>query len=178
MTYELRKIVGDVEYRSIKGVKLLRGYGAVYESLSQNLGGFVEKFTRGAFAEYISHNPDVLGLRNHDLDQLLARTANPAGTMKVKSDKTGLQYRIVPNLEDPVAVSTVAQVERGDLRGSSVGFLVVPGDESVSWGFTDQGFPLREIHQENAFRRGRAPVSLDSDEARSLEEQLASGEIA
>ena len=96
--------------------------------------------------------------------------------MKVKSDKTGLQYRIVPNLEDPVAVSTVAQVERGDLRGSSVGFLVVPGDESVSWGFTDQGFPLREIHQAQV--RDTGPVTTPAYTDTTAAAQRALAELA
>jgi HK97 family phage prohead protease len=112
--------------RSEDGKKTITGYAAKFGKLSQNLGGFVEKIHENAFDNALKRC-DVRALRNHDPDKLLGRTKS--GTLALSVDEHGLRYDIaVP--ETVVGRDTVADIERGDMDGSSFSFnLEDDGDE-------------------------------------------------
>lgn len=119
-------------------IGMLAGYAAVYERLSQNLGGFVEKVAHGAFAQTLADNNPVLARYNHDDNQLLGTTEGQ--TLRVASDDTGLPYEV--DLPDTPAGRTVSVLaKRGDVRYSSFAFRTLED----SWSVTDQGFPLRTL---------------------------------
>ena len=95
MNREVRFTAGTVEVRSTArtgkpALRTLAGYAAKYDTLSQNLGGFVETIRAGAFAKSIADELDVVVRWNHDDAHLLGRTGS--GTAKVGSDSTGLWY--------------------------------------------------------------------------------------
>jgi len=139
MTLERRTYLGEVEFRA-EGKRLLAyGYAARFDTLSQNLGGFVERIKPGAFAKTVQE-ADIRALFNHSPDHILGR--NKAGTLSVAEDADGLPYEIdLPDngLGRDLAVS----LERGDITGSSFGFRVVNGGEE--WSETDTGFALRTL---------------------------------
>ena len=139
---EIRVRADRVEFRDAapdaKSPGVLAGYGAVYERLSQNLGGFVEKVAHGAFAQTLADNNPVLARYNHDDNQLLGTTE--AETLRVASDDTGLPYEV--DLPDTSVGRDVAVLaKRGDVRYSSFAFRTLED----SWSVTDQGFPLRTL---------------------------------
>jgi HK97 family phage prohead protease len=118
------------------GRTVIRGYAAVIESESQDLGGFVEIIERGAFDEVMASNPDVFGKYNHT--QVIGRTSS--GTMRLMVDERGLRYEIDPPRS---AAAVVELIERGDVRGSSFAFRSRPADET--WSRDANGRMIRRI---------------------------------
>jgi HK97 family phage prohead protease len=118
------------------GRTVIRGYAAVFESESQDLGGFVEIVERGAFDEVMGSNPDVFGKYNHE--RVIGRTSS--GTMRLMVDDRGLRYEIDP---PRAAADVVELIERGDVRGSSFAFRSKPADES--WQRDAGGRMIRRI---------------------------------
>jgi len=102
------------------------GHAAVFNDLSENLGGFRERIEPGAFANVLKGRPDTRALFNHDPNLVLARTTN--GTLSLVEDETGLYY------EADVAPTTYgndlrALLERGDVSQSSFAFRVASGGD-------------------------------------------------
>jgi len=115
------------------------GYGSVFNAASSDLGGFTEVVAPSAFDEVL--NDDVRGLFNHDPNFVLGRTT--AGTLKLDVDDTGLRYEI--DLPDTQTVRdlVVEPMRRGDITGSSFGFMV---DED-EWIERDDGKIVRTINK-------------------------------
>lgn len=113
------------------------GYAAVFNRLSDNLGGFVEKVAPGFFNDSRSRGwPDVLARYNHDDNMLLGTTGS--GTLRLMLDNTGLDYEV----DLPQSRADIAElVSRGDVRKSSFAFRTLEDE----WSTTDQGFPLRTL---------------------------------
>lgn len=163
---ERRSVTTPVELRADGGKLTAAGYAAVFNKLSQNLGGFVEQVAPGAFAKTIQEQ-DIRALFNHDENAVLGR--NMSGTLRLSEDGTGLTYEI--DLPDTTAGRDVARLlERKDVSGSSFGFRMI-ADE---WGETDTGFPLRTLRQVSLRDVGPVtfPAYSDSTSAlRSLADQ-------
>ena len=141
MTNETRTTTEFVEVRTDENnQRTAIGYAAKFNSLSQNLGGFVEAISPGAFTQTLESGTgkDARALWNHDSSQVLGRVS--AGTLKLDEDETGLRFEIqLPNTTTGRDASELLQ--RGDVQGASFGFRVIEDD----WGETESGFPLREL---------------------------------
>lgn len=138
---ELRSLPGRVELRAGgKGPGTLTGYASVFNKLSQNLGGFVERVDPAAFNKSLADGVPVFARFNHEDNFLLGTTE--AETLRLSVDGTGLKYEV--DLPNTTAGRDVAELaERGDVRRSSFAFRLAPeGDE---WGFTEEGYPLRTL---------------------------------
>lgn len=138
---ERRATAGTVELRAAgDGGAHLGGYALKYNTLSQNLGGYVESCAPGLVDEATlrGERGDVLCRYQHEDEFLLGRLVS--GTLELSADGTGVQYDVA--LPDTGYAGDVrALAERGDLRYSSFAFRVL--DEE--WTYTDQGFPLRRL---------------------------------
>jgi hypothetical protein len=136
---ERRHLARAVEYRaSDAGLGTLFGYASVYNRYSQNLGGFVEQVSPGAFAKSIGDRVAVVARYNHDDNYLLGTTE--AETLRLLDDATGLGYEVdLPDTTSGRDVSVLSK--RGDLRYSSFAFRTLEDE----WGVTEQGFPLRTL---------------------------------
>lgn len=156
---ERRYTVTEFEVRSAGGATTIEGHAAVFNKLSQNLGGFVERVQPGAFTKTIKE-ADVRALFNHDPNQVLGR--NVAGTLDLSEDSTGLLYRVTlgsRSYEQDLAES----MSRGDVSQSSFSFDVpIDGD---SWDFSDQGVALRTLHEVRLYDVSPVtyPAYLDAD---------------
>lgn len=118
------------------GTSTVVGHAAVFNKLSRDLGGFVEKIEVGAFDDVLSD--DVRALINHDANLILGRTE--AGTLELKADNEGLSYKI--NMPDTSYARDLAvSLERGDISQSSFGFVI----EEDSWDVLDDGMVIRTI---------------------------------
>jgi HK97 family phage prohead protease len=119
---------------------LLEGHAAVFNSLSEDLGGFREQILPGAFAEAIEKD-DIRALFNHDSNFVLGR--NVSGTLRLSENVRGLQFEIdlpeTPTIRDLVA----APIERGDVSQMSFGFSVRPGGQD--WAKNDDGQVIRSL---------------------------------
>ena len=78
------------------GETIVRGYAAVFNELSEDLGGFREKIHRDAFNNVLTD--DVVALLNHDNSVVFGRTSS--GTLKLSTDERGLVSEIrMPNTQ-------------------------------------------------------------------------------
>lgn len=100
------------------GTRFLKGYAAVFNKLSEDLGGFKEKIKPGAFKKALKDS-DVRMLFNHNSDYVLGRESN--GTLEVKEDERGLLVNATP---PDWAAWIMESVERGDIDKMSFGFWV------------------------------------------------------
>jgi HK97 family phage prohead protease len=109
--------------------KTLRGLAAVYNSDSEDLGGFIERIAPGAFKRSLDSAQDVRGFWNHDSRLLLGRRSN--GTLRLNESTQGLEVEI--DLPDTGFARDLAELtKRGDLDQMSFGFTL-PGSSSDSW---------------------------------------------
>jgi HK97 family phage prohead protease len=119
---------------------VIRGYAALFQSDSQDLGGFVERVLPGAFDGVIQRGTDVVALYNHDPMFLLGRESS--GTLRLSVDERGLRYEIDP---PESRADVIEAIERGDVRGSSFAFKVKGAGEK--WSRMADGRQLREIRE-------------------------------
>ena len=104
----------------------LAGYAAVFDSPSQDLGGFVEVVRPGAFKRTLTAAEHVRALYDHDSRHVLGRVGS--GTLKLAEDSRGLHFEVkLP--ETTVARDLAVLVERGDVNGASFAFRVAPEGE-------------------------------------------------
>jgi HK97 family phage prohead protease len=111
------------------GPPRIRGYAAVFEILSLDLGGFREKIARGTFTRTLRGQPDVRALVGHDPNLILGRTESK--TLQLWEDSRGLGFEIDPP-DTQLGRDTVTSIARGDLSQASFAFRVVPGGERWS----------------------------------------------
>lgn len=112
----------EVETRDDGAPMAIRGLGIVFDSFSQDLGGFIEQMDRGSVRKALSRGSDVVISVNHDYNNILGRTS--ANTAEVREVPKGVTYRAVVNEDDPSALAWAARIARGDVRGSSFTFTV------------------------------------------------------
>src|SRR5215211_7385087 len=104
-TIERRFTIVAVELRADSGKRNIGGYAAVFNKLSQNLGGFVEQLAPSAFNKSRGDGwPDVMARFNHEDAGLLGTTNS--GTLKLKIDEFGLLYDVDP----PAARSDIVEL--------------------------------------------------------------------
>lgn len=114
------------------------GHGAIFNTLSENLGGFREKIDPAAFDSVMDN--DVRALINHDSSLILGRTKS--GTLRLNKDDKGLVYEVdVPDTS--YARDLMISLERGDITQSSFGFSV----EEDSWGEDKDKNIIRTINK-------------------------------
>lgn len=106
------------------GPAILEGYAAVFNQISQDLGGFVERIQKGAFTKTIVEG-DIRALLNHDANIVLGR--NKANTLELVEDDYGLKIRItLPDTQ--AARDLVVSIKRGDITQMSFAFETVEDD--------------------------------------------------
>jgi len=137
----MEKRIFNVETRvdsTEDGKDVVVGYASVYDSRSNNLGGFYEYIERGAFNEELISNSDVRALINHDPNLILAR--NTSGTLKLSADERGLRYEFeMP--ETSYGKDLAISMKRGDITQSSFAFTVAQDE----WLTNDLGENIRTI---------------------------------
>ena len=117
----------EIETRA-EGTKTLRGHAAVFNQLSEDLGGFREQIQPGAFADAIEKD-DIRALFNHDSNYVLGR--NVSKTLRLKEDARGLAIEIdLPDTQ--MARDLAVSIERGDVSQMSFGFSVRPGGQDFA----------------------------------------------
>jgi len=134
-----------LEVRASSGIDLdgkkIIGRPVVYNSRSQDLGGFVEIISPKAFGESIKG--DIRALVEHDAKMILARTTSK--TMSIGEDSQGVFVEITPP-NTRTASELIESIERGDISGMSFGFTV--NANGAMWDF-DNDPALRTVTSAN-----------------------------
>lgn len=139
MSYEQRASneLIKAEERAEGGAMTIRGYAAVFNRQSHDLGGFKEVIDPSAFNNVL--DDDVRAAFNHDASMILGRAS--AGTLRIGVDGTGLHYEVdLP--DNTLGRDLYESVKRGDIKESSFKFTVMDDE----WRDTDDGV-LRTITQ-------------------------------
>ncbi len=138
----------EIERRAVPAAELriiaddaprITGHAALFDSLSEDLGGFRERIRPGAFAETLAQD-DVRALFNHDPNLILGR--NRAGTLRLIEDGRGLKIEIDPP-DTQSARDLMVSIARGDITQMSFGFAVKP--DGQLWEKDAEGRVLRTL---------------------------------
>ncbi len=129
---------GTAELRvaAAAGQPRIGGYAAVFNQLSEDLGGFREQIGPGAFARVL--RDDVRALFNHDPSLVLGRTR--AGTLRLTEDDHGLGYEVDPPATR-AAEDVLELMRRGDVTQSSFAFTVLRDE----WQLLPDGTAIRTV---------------------------------
>ncbi len=122
---------------------VIRGYAAVFDSLSDELYGFREKVAQGAFTKTLK-KADVRALFNHDPNYVLGR--NKAGTLTLGEEEKGLAFEVEPP-DTQWARDLMVSMERGDISQCSFGFRTVKDQ----WDETDPKNVIRTLLEVELF---------------------------
>jgi hypothetical protein len=129
--------------RADSGAITIDGYAAVFNSLSEDLGGFREQILPGAFTGCLKNEPDVRCLFNHNESRILGRTKS--GTLTLDEDDRGLHYACdLPDTQ--YARDLATSIERGDIDQCSFGFYCLDDD----WAMMDET-PVRSVKSAELF---------------------------
>lgn len=139
-TFEISEL--NIEVREESKPKI-KGYAAVFNKLSENLGGFFEKIDPGAFTNSISKD-DIRALFNHDTNYILGRTKS--GTLTLAEDEKGLSIEIDPP-DTTYAHDLQESIKRGDISQMSFGFTVIKD----MWEFMTGKDPVRTLQEVKLF---------------------------
>lgn len=121
---ELEKRIYPVELRVQKRegkLPMIMGHAAVFNTLSEDLGGYREMVIPGAFKRTLQ-SADVRSFLNHDPNLVLGR--NKAGTMRLEEDDQGLMIEVDPP-DTQYARDLCVSIERGDISQMSFMFYTV-----------------------------------------------------
>lgn len=109
------------ELRASDDGKMIAGYAAVFNVLSDDVGWFREMVMPGAFTRCLASDPDVRALFNHDSNIVLGRTRS--GTLRLSEDTRGLKFDCdMP--ETSMGQDILKMIKRGDVSQCSFGFMV------------------------------------------------------
>ena len=120
------------------GQEVVVGYGSIWNSRSENLGGFYEYISPDAISQETIDKSDVRALINHNPDLVLARST--AGNLSLSVDEKGLRYEFsIP--ETSYGKDLAINMKNGNINQSSFAFTV-GADE---WSTDEDGNDIRTI---------------------------------
>ncbi len=125
-----------VEIKEQEQTPKIRGYAAVFNSLSEQMYGFREIIRPKAFAKML--DKDIRALNNHNPAFVLGRTKS--GTLRLYEDERGLAIEVdVPNTQ--WANDLLESIKRGDVSQMSFAFRAIEDN----WIENEDGTYLREL---------------------------------
>jgi HK97 family phage prohead protease len=120
------RISKHAQIRAHADGKGITGYAAVFNSLSEDLGGFFEELDPKCFDDCLASNPDCRCLFNHDPNIIFGRTRSK--TLSLGTDTRGLRFDCsMP--ETQAARDFMISCSRKDIDQCSFGFVVRAGGE-------------------------------------------------
>ena len=138
-THVKRSFAADL--RASRSGGTLEGHAAVFNSLSEDLGGWRERIAPGAFDAVIGAE-DIYALWNHDPNFIIASTADK--TLRLSQDGTGLLAEMDPMDTQTIRDLVVTPIKQGKVRKMSFAFdIPVGGDEWV----IEDGTEIRVIRK-------------------------------
>lgn len=125
--------------------RIIEGYAIVFNSRSEDLGGFYETINPNAVTQETIDNSDILFLLDHNTQRgVLARSNKGKGSLKLELDEKGLKF----SFECPdtsTGNEVMIGIKRGDISKCSFAFSV----ESDEYTKESDGTILRTINKIN-----------------------------
>lgn len=159
--------VEDFEVREDADGMHLEGYAALFNSRSENLGGFTETIQPGAFRASLKSRNDIKLLWNHDSGAVLGSTR--AGTLTLTEDDKGLRVSAtLPNTTHGRDAKEL--ISRGDVSAFSFGFSMPArgGDEWNSDG-TERVLKSVRLHEVSLVAFPAYPATAGTATVRGLQ---------
>lgn len=120
---------------------IIEGYAIVFNTLSEDLGGFREIIEPNAIDEELINNSDIYYLFNHNSESIpLARSKNGEGSLKLSIDDKGLKYSF-----NCLNSEFYQIVQRGDLDKSSFAFSLPSDGSGEKWEKSNEYNYIRRI---------------------------------
>jgi HK97 family phage prohead protease len=138
--YETRTLT--LRSEDIKADEKIVAKIASFDSRSQNLGGFYEKISPGAFKKTIQES-DIRALLNHDSNYVLGRVKS--GTITLEEREDGLYMNCTPP-DTQWARDLMVSIGRGDIDQCSFGFRVIKDSYNE-----ENGDIVRSLHEVELF---------------------------
>lgn len=137
MQKEFRNITDEIKVDDSRKVE---GYAIVFNSLSEDLGGFRELITPEAI-DGVIESSDIYALLNHSAERgILARSRYGAGTLSLTVDEKGIKYSF-DSPHTALGDEVIEYLKRGDISKSSFAFTVAEDN----WDKQDDGTYIRTI---------------------------------
>lgn len=138
MEKEIRNL--QVEFRAPEDSRQVDGYAIVFNSLSENLGGFREKIEPEALDGVIERS-DCVAVLNHDPSRgILGRSRNGKGSLQLSVDEKGTAFRF-DSPKTALGDECLEYLRRGDANQCSFAFTVLED----SWRKLSDGMYERTI---------------------------------
>ena len=129
-----RSIAGSethVENRTVKGLAI------VFDTWSQDLGGFKEKILRSALTQEIIDKSDIFATMDHSKDYIMARSKNGKGNLNLEITDRGLEFSFeVP--ETAKGEELLQHIKRGEIDSCSFQFSLPKNRAGEHW-FKENG---------------------------------------
>lgn len=114
-------------HRASDAADSLTGVAIVFNSLSVDLGGFMERIAPSAVDRTFAEGIDVIQLAHHNSEQPLARLSR--GTLRIQKTTRGLENSFDP-IDTTDGENMRKNVNAGNVSSQSFGFTVMPeGDD-------------------------------------------------
>lgn len=142
------------------------GHAAVFNSLSEDLGGFREQIAPGAFTRTIREGGPVYALWNHDPNYVIASTKN--GSLRLSEDRNGLRAEMDPLDTPTIRDLVVKPIQDGLISKMSFGFSVPRGGAEMA---SDKIGPVRTLRDVDLF--DVSPVTFPAYPATDVQARMS-----
>lgn len=172
--HEFRSLTDEpVELREDEtGRPLIRGYAAVFNSLSHDLGGFVERILPGAFdrtLREVAEGKRVVSMRVQHEGGLTTVGTTANSSLRLSVNKRGLLYESM-SLPDTTAARDLLELIRGGYITKSSFAFSVPNRDGERW-LLEKSPAVRELLDIDLY--DVAPVDGPAYEASSVSARSA-----
>ena len=172
---ETREFEHGLELREDGDQMTLTGYAALFNSRSENLGGFTEVIAPGAFTRSLKSRNDIKLLWNHDTGAVMGSTR--AGTLTLTQDDRGLHVEAsLPNTTHGRDAKEL--IRRGDVSGFSFGFTI-PGRGGDEWNGegTERTLKSVRLHEVSLVAFPAYPATNGTAQVRGLDKLAKRAEV-
>lgn len=133
--------VGDAGTPTEQSENIIEGYAIVFNSMSEDLGGFREMILPESVTEELINKSDIYYLFNHNDDSIpLARSNKGEGSLSLNIDATGLYFSFVC-LDQNIYNS----IKRGDINKASFAFSLPADGSGEKWEKSQEYNYIRKI---------------------------------
>lgn len=139
----IRTITARASKIDVSDERHLTGYAIVFNSLSEDLGGWKEIIAPEAVDRTLRSGDNVDALIDHRRETTSVLGSTDSGLLRMQKDRHGLKVHIFPP-DTTTARDVVTTVKAGLVKGMSFAFRLWP--EGAVWEQNDDGLFIRTVN--------------------------------